>query len=324
MAVECNANQESRREVQVAVVTVTYNGAAVLPDFLRSLSAQTHPGVRLIAVDNASEDSSAELIESFGLTGVEVFRNSRNLGVAIGNNQGIRRASELGIGWVLLLNNDTVLPPDYISVMLSTASALPGSFVTTFIESSDPVGTVWYNDGTIRDAFAFKVSHPGRGQRGLRPPEVPREVEYAPTCSLLGRTTDFHRAGLMDEDYFVYYDDVDFSVRARRLGYSYVLAPSTVLLHKESSSTGGTKSPFSIWWESQNRIIAVRKLQSLPSRLFSYAFLAAWVAARFILRKDGVSASARRLRAFRAGLFADIGPSPQGSLYADMPGECQR
>lgn len=291
-----------RPAAQIAVVTVTYNGEGVLPEFLESIAA-TRADVQLIVVDNNSDDNSVGLVKKARLWRKPiVIENRTNVGVAIANNQGIRVARDLSSDWVLLLNNDTVFDSEYISGLLRVAASNAGAFVTSLIESSDPRNTVWFSDGRIREWAGLKVEHPGRGGSisGHRRHSTVN-VNYAPTCSLLGRTDDFFAVGLMDEDYFVYYDDVDFCVRARRLGYRYLMTAEVVLLHKESSSTGGTRSEFSIRWESKNRAVAIRKLQAPGARVLSAIFVLSWVLARLVTGRDTFRTTLRRLGALWEG-----------------------
>src|SRR6266436_6146337 len=94
-------------KTRIGVVTVTYNSADVLPDFLRCLSAQTHTDFLLFVIDNASHDGTVELLQAYNDSRLVIVANPDNRGVAEGNNQGIRRALEAGCFSVLLVNNDT-------------------------------------------------------------------------------------------------------------------------------------------------------------------------------------------------------------------------
>ena len=122
---------------RVGVVTVTYNSANVLEDFLDSLSAQQGVEVRLYAVDNDSHDGSVDrLREETRLPHLTVIANTRNAGVAEGNNQGIVAALDDRCDWVLLLNNDTVLPSDLIELLVRNAESDGAKLIASTSESS--------------------------------------------------------------------------------------------------------------------------------------------------------------------------------------------
>ena len=99
---------------KIGVVTVTYNSASVLPEFFDSMAAQIHRTFVLYVVDNASTDQTHEMTRRTDLP-IVLIENAENLGVAEGNNQGIRAAVADGCECVLLLNNDTVFPADFIA-----------------------------------------------------------------------------------------------------------------------------------------------------------------------------------------------------------------
>src|SRR5579871_1843491 len=91
----------------IGIVTVTYNSAGVLSDFLRCMSAQTYSNFKLFAIDNASHDKTVEILNAYDDSRLVIIANPDNRGVAEGNNQGIRGALKAGCSSVLLLNNDT-------------------------------------------------------------------------------------------------------------------------------------------------------------------------------------------------------------------------
>ena len=104
----------------IAVVTVTFNSASVLPEFFDCLKAQTVP-YRLFAVDNASSDESVRWMRANADASIEIISRSDNAGVAVGNNEGIRRALASGFRWIVLLNNDTAFGPTLFEDLVRSA-----------------------------------------------------------------------------------------------------------------------------------------------------------------------------------------------------------
>lgn len=295
----------------VGVVTVTYNGASVLPDFLDSLARQHGATVRLYVVDNNSADDSLALIKDRTDIGAVTFiENDDNRGVAEGNNQGILAALADGCDWVLLLNNDTVFPGDLVATLVDEASQKKLDLLSPVIEAEDPAGTIWYRDGRFLPMEGFRTFHVGQGEPMSTAPQSLTATQYASTCCLLVRPSVFSKVGLMDPDYFVYFDDVDFAVRANRAGYRYWVTPRTVLLHKASSITGGPESPFALRWGSRNWALITRKNHAGPARWWSYAVIYGRSFVRFLTRRDTIDDYRIRLRSFREAITMTLHPVP--------------
>src|SRR5260370_42441877 len=107
---------------KIGVVTVTYSSGKVLPDFLRCVFNQTHSNLVLFAIDNASTDTTMQLLRDCADPRLMIIANPDNRGVAEGNNQGIRAALEARCDSVLLVNNDTVFDNDMMEKLLAGLS----------------------------------------------------------------------------------------------------------------------------------------------------------------------------------------------------------
>jgi GT2 family glycosyltransferase len=290
---------------RVGVVTVTYNSGVVLEDFLDSIAAQTGVEVYLYAIDNASSDGSvAALRAESRIAHLDVVANSDNLGVAEGNNQGIERALRDNCDWVFLLNNDTRFGPTTIADLVRDASENSLDIVSPLIEATEPASSVWYSGGHFVEWQGFRTFH----DNSAEPIETfPRErvaTGYASTCALLIRPDVFEKVGVMDPDYFVYFDDVDFAVRSVRAGYQYWVSPAALILHKASSLTGGKSSPFTLRWYTRNWALISRKHLGPVRSVIALAFIQTWMLARLAVRRDSVETYALRQRAFREGFRA--------------------
>lgn len=262
-----------RENCIVGVVTVTYNSASVLDEFLASMASQKEDRFRLYVVDNASRDASLEQVSRAGDPRTEVIANRENLGVAEGNNQGIVKALEDGCEWVCLLNNDTVFGPDLLATLLEEAERMGVPMLVPKMMYHDRPDRIWCAGGKFNRARAYGSIHFGDGEQDRGQYDAPRDVEYTPTCCMLIHSSVFRRIGLMDETYFVYNDDNDFCLRAKQAGIRLAYTPRTRLFHKVSSLTGGKLSDFSIYYGTRNRAYYVRKL--LPKALaFYYLILA--------------------------------------------------
>ena len=224
----------------IGLVTVLYKSEGVLPGFFNSLRNQTYSNMKLYVIDNSPDEESANISKKLGSTlvlPVIFLINRDNPGIATGNNQGIKLALSDGCDYVLLLNNDIEFAPDTISNMVLHASEMQESIVVPKILYYDaPV--LWYAGGYLSWLLGTSV-HRGALQKDLHQYDIEQHVTYAPTCFMLLKSDVFIKTGLMDENYFVYYDDTDFVFRALK-HYNILYLPSSIVLHKVGFSSGGT------------------------------------------------------------------------------------
>lgn len=245
----------------VGIVTVLFNSDDVLPDFFASLAAQSGVRCRIYVIDNSARDSgttiSRELAARHGIDAVCLF-NAANVGVAKGNNQGIALALADGCTHVLLSNNDTAFGPGTLATLLAALAEGGAAAATPKIMFHGRPDVIWYGGGHI-NGWTMRNPHHGEGEVDRGQFDARGVTGYAPTCFMLFERAAFDAVGTMDERYFVYYDDVDFVWRmhAKRLALLYV--PQAVVLHKVSTSTGGSLTPFTVYYTNRNRIYFVLK-----------------------------------------------------------------
>ncbi|MGQ9571589.1 MAG: glycosyltransferase family 2 protein [Dehalococcoidia bacterium] len=280
----------------VAILTINYNSAPYIGDFLASLGAITYPNYRLVMVDNASADGSPDQIPRLVPQAV-LIRNSENLGITGGHNVGIRYCLEQSFDYVLFLNSDTVVSPDFLDHLVESADKRTMVAPKTYLYDrpgllDDTVGDFDWWRGVWRGWLYAKPEPPGFHR--------PREVNMASLCCLLVPAAVFHDVGLMDERFFMYYDDFDFVARAKAAGYRLRLNPAAVIHHRKAASSGGVESPFKLYYATRNRLYLMKKHSS---RLRFAVFLAYFMAARvayfavYLARGQG-----RQLRAMLMGI----------------------
>ena len=263
---------------QIGIVTVLYNSENVLSDFFKSLEEQTYRDFTLYVVDNASTDRSLqrarELADEVSFKCV-FFEEKSNWGVAKGNNIGIRAALADGCRYVLLSNNDTRLRPDTIELLLKGLEEMKADMAVPkiFIYDTD---LLWSAGGRFH-WLRGSTSHFGSGQPDGPQYDRRRFVEYSPTCFMLIRSDVFDKVGLMDEKYFVYYDDTDFVFRAvKRHGLRLAYVPESTMEHNEGSSTGSAHSPFKLRYMNRNARYFCNKNYTFPKKQLNqlYSYLA--------------------------------------------------
>ncbi|WP_071149713.1 glycosyltransferase family 2 protein [Bacteroides ndongoniae] len=247
---------------KIGIVTVLYNSESVLEDFFRTLNEQTYKNFILYLVDNNSNDLSVSKGREYsGKVDFECkwLLQNENVGVAEGNNIGIKAALADGCNYILLSNNDVVLQGKTIEVLLDGMLSMNASMAVPKIYYWDNPQKIWMAGGGFQ-WLQFSTFHRGEGcfDKGQYNKKI--SIKYAPTCFMLINATVFARVGFMDKRYFVYYDDTDFVWRSVKLGIEkLVYIPESVLLHKVSSCTGGAESDFSIYYSKRNHIYFARK-----------------------------------------------------------------
>ena len=241
----------------VAIVTVNYNSAAYIEPFLASLRAVESPPFQLVIYDCASRDGSPELIECCW-PGAVVLRGEENIGFTGGNNRAIAWALAAGYRWLLFLNNDTEVTPDFLTRLLARADER--TLVAPRVELlgsdgllDDTAGDFDWRRGVWRDWLYGKLAPPAY--------QVEREVEMASLCCLLVPASVFRHAGLLDERLFMYYEDFDFIKRAQSAGYRVRYLPEACVYHRKSAAAGGD-SPFRQYYATRNRVAILRRHQT--------------------------------------------------------------
>ncbi|HVT85792.1 MAG TPA: glycosyltransferase family 2 protein [Chitinophagaceae bacterium] len=246
---------------KIGLVTVLYKSDEVLDGFFRTVSLQDYKDYCLYLIDNSVNDKTDTLIESlikkFPVTAYKHIKNSDNIGVAAGNNAGIKIALSEGCSHILLLNNDIEIPQSFLfSNLVQISENKDESLIVPKIFYY-PDKKIWMAGGYIDKLRALGV-HYGYNKNDAPKYNIPMHVSYAPTCFMLIRKEVFEKVGMIDEKYFAYYDDTDFVFRAGLAGYKIYYEPSLYILHKVSS-IAGTESLFYVYYSNRNKIYFIRK-----------------------------------------------------------------
>ncbi len=230
--------------VRVACIVVNWNGADDTLACLAALEAQTLPqDLAVFVVDNGSTDDSRDRIGAYlasrpadAPVRMRLIEAGANLGFAGGNNAGIRAAAELEPEFVWLLNNDTVAPPMTLDLLLRAAEATPeaGVIGSVLYYAHAPETVQAWGGGHILPSIAYATHYTA--------PHILRANDYMTFASVLLRVTLLQEIGLLDDRYFMYYEDAEFCLRAQRAGWGMAVAFATAVLHKEGGSRGRGRS----------------------------------------------------------------------------------
>jgi GT2 family glycosyltransferase len=247
---------------KIGLVTVLYKSDTVLEGFLKSIQNQSYTNFHIYFVDNSVNTASTvllkELLDKYNLSENSVhIEVEGNVGIAKGNNIGIKQAITEGCDYVLLINNDIEFYESDIfdNLMLKMQT---NAIVCPKIFYFEPKDTIWYAGSHINNWTGLSKLY---GNNKKDAPEYSEEkiIGYASTCFLMLDKKVFEKVGLMDENYFVYFDDSDFSMRCNAKGFNCLFVPNIHIYHKISHSSGGTYSPLYLKLVSEGRFYFILK-----------------------------------------------------------------
>jgi GT2 family glycosyltransferase len=292
-------------ETKIGVVTVTYNSAEVIDGFMRSMLRQSHHNFVLYVVDNASSDATLERLANYKDKRIVVKANTGNLGVAGGNNQGIEASLEQGCDSVLIINNDTEFEAVLLERLIAGLERYACDMIVPIIFHFDTPDKISWAGGQFDRMKGYLPVGYGANEIDRGQYDRVREVEFSPTTCMLVRSSVFLQIGLMDEQYFVYYDDTDFCLRAKQAGLKLMFLPSAKLWHKESSLTG-RDSLFKLHYMTRNHIYFIRKNLTFGLRLLYLPAYQLRLVFKFLFRIVDWEGFALREKAFLCGLRVTV------------------
>ena len=251
-------------DISVAIILVNWNGLEFTKACLQSLSKLDYPNFHILVVDNGSDEKEGEKLAALFPT-IEVIENGQNLGFAGGNNVGIRHALAQGFSHVLLLNNDTVVEPDSLGQLVSTAQKYPeAGVIQPMILFMHNPREIWSAGGKwipeLSRAITLGDREPLAEYRVKRP-----ELDWATGCAMLVSREAISKAGLLNEQYFVYFEDVEWSLRIRKAGFKIRLEEKSKIYHEAGASSKkkqseGTLSPRVFYFHVRNQLFLIRSL----------------------------------------------------------------
>lgn len=295
--------------MKIAVILVNYNGKQYNTACIESIrESRGIDQVKIIVVDNASRDNSMEILkERYGSTdSVELIGLDDNYGFSHANNVGIRRAMEWGAEAVVLLNNDTEIEPDMLLKMAQCSGRHEGAVIAPKIYYSDDRKRIWSAGGSASPVIR-KVRHIGldEPERGLYDREC--RIAFATGCCLWVPAAVIRQAGLLDERFFLYYEDTEYSFRLQRKGISIYYCPQAVMYHKVSASTRGADSPLCAYYIARNWLLCnrIHLGAKYPVFLIYYGLNRMACCLLWLLRgkRELVTATGRGIRDYRKKRF---------------------
>ena len=268
-------------EIIVSIITINYNGLKDTCELIDSLPLEDM-SIEVIVVDNASKEDEASIVAS-RYPQVKVIRSEQNLGFAGGNNLGIKAA--LG-RYLFFINNDTILRHQTSDIR----------HLVSRLETDDKIGAVcpkirfvWgdkpiqYAGYTPLSRYTMRNRSIGFGETDKGQYDTAHPTPYAHGAAMMVKREAIEKVGLMPECYFLYYEELDWSMMFSRSGYSIWYEPACTIYHKESQATG-QNSPLKTYYLTRNRLLFVKRNIHGLQRYITYTYLLLIVAPRDICR----------------------------------------
>ena len=253
----------------VYIVVLNWNGREDTLACLRSLEPVWNERTKGIVVDNGSSDGTPDAVRE-AFPGVEVLEVGKNLGFTGGNNIGLRLALDREADYVLLLNNDTIVDPGFLREMLPVATVSEEiGFVSPKIYFLDPPDLLWFAGAKFSTVTGYGrvigYREPDRGQH-----DAVRTIDRPCGCAVLVSRRLCREAGLMDDGLFLYADEVEWMLRARKLGFRACYAPKAKVWHKVSASVGRESHPDAFYYGVRNTLYALNTHAPCGNRILRY------------------------------------------------------
>lgn len=239
----------------VSIITVNYNHSMTTMELIESLSKISYPNIEIIVVDNASPDDNPKLIKE-KYPRINLIESSLNYGFAGGNNLGIMRARG---EYVLLLNNDVVVPSDFLEPLVKKFIDNPNyGAISPKIRFYYKQDTLQYAGFTEINKWTIRNKTIGLDELDQGQYDADRETAYTHGAAMMVPMKVIKQVGMMSYDFFLYYEEADWCIRIRKAGYIIAYVHNSMVYHKGSVSTGNN-SALKIHYLTRNRMVFMRR-----------------------------------------------------------------
>lgn len=286
---------------KIIIILVNWNGKKDTLECLDSLQKVEYPNFLTIVVDNGSVDDSLAAIRAAHPL-VPILETGANLGFAGGNNVGIEWALRHHAEWILLLNNDTTVAPDFLNAFLVAAKEEPkakilGAKILRYSQPTliDHLGGRWNPD-----LAEFESLESGQTDHSYCNMQA---VDYVCGAALLMHRSVPEKIGFLEPKFFLFWEETDFCYRARRAGFEVWTAPEAKIWHKVSSSfTGGKPHMHYFWWRSRLLWLERNCPAKEKKRIYRKIIIPEiWKVFRHYLIKSIFRSDPQKLRRYKAG-----------------------
>ena len=255
----------------VYIIVLTWNEYNDTAECLESLGKINYSNYKIILVDNGSQDGSIQkLRKRFGKNEkIRIIANEKNLGFAGGNNVGIKYAMDKGADAVLLINNDTIVDPNFLTELVKAEKEnKQAGILGSKIYYEENPKRIWSAGGKVSKLLTKGV-HIGYNEIDNGQYSEMKKCDYLTACCFLIKKEVIKKIGVLADDYFLYYEDTDYCLRARKAGYDCLYTPASKIWHKISRSSKPGSSSY-IYYHTRNGLAMAWRNGSLLIKLLTY------------------------------------------------------
>lgn len=244
---------------KIYIILLNWNGFSDTLECLESLQKINYPNYDVVVVDNHSTSDDVKIIkEKFGDFVKEIIVSEDNLGFSGGNNLGIQYSLNDGADFILLLNNDTTVEPDFLGKLLDVFSRNENVGISApQINYFDTPKIVWTVGGKVSKIRGSGFAYSDKNESEIDKNE--KEVTFASGCCLLIKKEVFEKIGYLDEKFFLYVEDTDFCFRTSKAGYKIIVSPNSKIYHKIGHSVSEDLKQIPLYYTTRNRLFFAKK-----------------------------------------------------------------
>jgi len=265
----------------VSIITVNFNQSLVTEQLLQSIDiTNTYPNIKIIVVDNGSKENDTEMWK-VKYPGIDFIRSDINLGFAGGNNLGIKAATG---DYLFFVNNDTEFTPGLVQTLAGDLDNHPElGMVSPKIMYFDEPGVIQYAGYTPMNYYTARNYTVGQFEMDKgQYDNITGPTGYGHGAAMMVRREAIEKAGTMAENFFLYFEEMDWCDRIRKAGYQIWVDTRAVIFHKESVSVGKV-SGLKEYFMNRNRILFVRRNAPGLAKFVFYIYFVGVVTPRNLL-----------------------------------------
>ncbi len=241
---------------KVSIIILHLNNIPCLVDCISSLNKISYPNYDIFVVHNGAKSNTLpDALAQRSQHIAEIIDTGANIGFSGGNNVGIKRALEKGADYVLLLNDDTEVSKDFLSLLVDIAEKrLDAGMFGPRIFFFDHPDKIWF-DGAMFDSEQSRITFLRAGEKGEGLQETVTESDFITGCAVLVKRNLLEEIGLLNDFFFIYWEDVDWGLRAIKAGTKNLVVHNAHIWHKVTISMGGLQSPRTIYHKVRSHLV---------------------------------------------------------------------
>ena len=266
------------KEPKIAIIIINWNTYQLTFNCLKSLKACTYKNKTIFLVDNGSKDDSGDKI-ALEFPDINFIKNEINEGFTGATNKALKVILKQNFDYVLLLNNDTEVNPNFLSLLEARMDSDQNLAATQPLILDFPnKNTIWNAGGSFNSFFClFKTRCKGMIYNPKL--KIDTYTQWISGCCILVKIAVIKKVGLLDNRFFIYFEDADWSIRMTNLGYKLGVVPESIIYHhssgsnvKNNTSSEGNLSPYSHYLNVRNHIYLIKKHSFLFNNLGSWLY----------------------------------------------------